>query len=86
MHALQEECAVYKGRCTNLTRDVELHYNQLHKVSSENSGSSEQIKILADRASQVQDDLENMRSQRNEAQDNARLEAKKVELLEKELV
>ena len=33
----------------------------------------------------MQSELENMRTQRNEAQDKARLEEKKVELLEKEL-
>jgi len=32
---LREEISVTKGRCTNLARDVEMHYNEMHKLSSD---------------------------------------------------
>ena len=34
---LREEISVYKGRCTNLARDVEMHYNEMHKLNSDSS-------------------------------------------------
>ena len=30
---LREEIGMYKGRCTNLARDVEMHYNEMHKLN-----------------------------------------------------
>jgi len=47
---LLEELNMYKGRCTNLARDVELHYNHLNKMNSDSTGNSEQVKILAERS------------------------------------
>jgi hypothetical protein len=41
-------------------------------MNSEHSGSSEQVQILAERATSLQDDLESMRQQRTEAQDTVR--------------
>ena len=38
---LLEELNMYKGRCSNLARDVELHYNHLNKMNSDNTGNSE---------------------------------------------
>ena len=31
----REEISVYKGKCTNLARDVELHYNQMHRLNND---------------------------------------------------
>jgi len=31
---LREEISIYKGRCTNLARDVEMHYNEMHKLNN----------------------------------------------------
>lgn len=31
---LREETSIYKGRCTNLARDVEMHYNEMHKLNN----------------------------------------------------
>jgi hypothetical protein len=36
-----EELNMYKGRCSNLARDVELHYNHLNKMNSDSNGASE---------------------------------------------
>ena len=32
---LREEISVYKGRCSNLARDVEMHYNEMHKLNND---------------------------------------------------
>ena len=32
---LREEIGMYKGRCTNLARDVEMHYNEMHKLNND---------------------------------------------------
>ena len=32
---LREENSVYKGRCTNLARDVEMHYNEMHRLNND---------------------------------------------------
>lgn len=32
---LREENNVYKGRCTNLARDVEMHYNEMHRLNND---------------------------------------------------
>ena len=32
---LREELSIQKGRCTNLARDVELHYNEMHKLNND---------------------------------------------------
>ena len=34
---LREEVGMYKGRCTNLARDVEMHYNEMHKLNNDQS-------------------------------------------------
>ena len=31
----REEISIYKGKCTNLARDVELHYNQMHRLNND---------------------------------------------------
>lgn len=36
---LREEIGVYKGRCTNLARDVELHYNEMHKLNNNSTSA-----------------------------------------------
>ena len=52
---------MYKGRCSNLARDVELHYNQLNKTNTDKNASSEQVRILAERAHTLENDYEEMR-------------------------
>ena len=32
---LREENNVYKGICTNLARDVEMHYNEMHRLNND---------------------------------------------------
>jgi len=34
---LREETSVYKGRCANLARDVEMHYNEMHRLNNDQS-------------------------------------------------
>jgi len=40
---------MYKGRTTSLARDVDLHYNQMHKIKGDESTATEQMKIMQER-------------------------------------
>ena len=31
----REEISIYKGKCSNLARDVEMHYNQMHRLNND---------------------------------------------------
>ena len=64
---LREENAMYKGRCTNLARDVEMHYNEMHKLNDNTNHHSQQNKILNERVSSLEHDIEEMRISRNNA-------------------
>lgn len=37
---LIEENSVVKGRCTNLVRDAEMHYNEMHRLNNDQSSAS----------------------------------------------
>ena len=39
---LKEEINIYKGKCTNLARDVEMHYNEMHKLNNDSSHAGKQ--------------------------------------------
>ena len=39
---LKEEINIYKGRCTTLARDVEMHYNEMHKLNNDSSHAGKQ--------------------------------------------
>ena len=64
---LREEVGMYKGRCQNLARDVEMHYNEMHKLNNDTSHHSQQNKILHERVAGLEKDIENMRLARNDA-------------------
>ena len=38
---LREEIGVFKGRCANLARDVEMHYNEMHRLYNDQSTSGQ---------------------------------------------
>ena len=63
---------MYKGRCTNLARDVEMHYNEMHKLNDNTNHHSQQNKILNDRVNNLEHDVEEMRISRNNAQEEVR--------------
>ena len=58
---LREEVNIYKGRCTNLARDVELHYNEMHKLNNDSAHSGQQVHILLERVKNLESDVEVMR-------------------------
>ena len=58
---------MYKGRCTNLARDVEMHYNEMHKLNDNTNHHSQQNKILNERVGSLEHDIEEMRISRNNA-------------------
>ena len=77
---------MYKGRCTNLARDVEMHYNEMHKLNDNTNHHSQQNKILNERVGSLEHDIEEMRISRNNAQEEVRRLAQSNETLEKELI
>ena len=83
---LREEISITKGRCTNLARDVEMHYNEMHKLNNDQSTAGQQVRILQERCQNLEQDVENMRQQRNESQEEARRIGHQNEVLEKELI
>jgi len=58
---LREEISVYKGRCSNLSRDVEMHYNEMHKLNNDTAGAGQQVRILQERTQSLELDVETMR-------------------------
>ena len=83
---LREELSITKGRCVNLARDVEMHYNEMHKLNNDQSTAGQQVRILQDRTQSLEMDVETMRQQRNESQEESRRIAHQNEVLEKELI
>ena len=83
---LREEISVYKGRCSNLARDVEMHYNEMHKLNNDSSSAGQQVRILQDRTQSLELDVETMRRISNEAQEEAHRIANQNQILEKELI
>ena len=83
---LREEIGMYKGRCTNLARDVEMHYNEMHKLNDNTNHHSQQNKILNDRVNSLEHDVEEMRISRNNAQEEVRRLLQQNETIEKELI
>ena len=55
-----------------MARDVEMHYNEMHKLNNDSSTASQQVRILQERTQSLELDVETMRQQRNEAQEEAR--------------
>lgn len=49
---------MYKGRCTNLNRDVELSQQYLTKVNTEASSYNEQFNYLKERVKNLEQDLD----------------------------
>ena len=83
---LREEIGMYKGRCTNLARDVEMHYNEMHKLNDNTNHHAAQNKILNERVGSLEKDVEEMRMARNTAQEEARRLSQANEVIEKELI
>jgi hypothetical protein len=51
-----------------LAREIELHYNEMHKLNSGNNAATEHNKILQERVKALEQDSEYLRQHRNEAQ------------------
>ena len=65
---------MYKGKCQNLTRDVELSQNYLSKVNNDSVNNNEQFNYLKDRVRVLEVDLE----QAIRAKTDANYEAKRL--------
>ncbi len=57
-HKLREETNQYKGKCSNLQRDLELNQNFMAKANSDSNGSSELMNNYKEKVRQLEKDLE----------------------------
>ncbi len=64
---LKDEVSALKGRSQNLAREIELHYNEMHKLNTGSTAASEHNKILQERVKVLEQDCEYLRQGRNEA-------------------
>lgn len=55
---LKEETNMYKGRCANLQRDVQVSQSYLQKVSSDNTSQNDQFNYMKERVKNLEGDLE----------------------------
>jgi len=69
---LQDEVAALKGRGANIKRELDMHYNEMNKLNQNSNSATEHARILQDRLTSLEEDLENMRAHRNECQEEAR--------------
>lgn len=54
---MREEINLYKGRCTNLQRDIELSSTAVNKLASDTGSMGEQLALYKNRIQQLEDDL-----------------------------
>lgn len=54
--ALREETNLYKGRCTNLQRDIELHTSAVNKLSTDQGSMGDQINLYKNRITQMEEE------------------------------
>ena len=47
---------MYKGRCTNLQRDIELHTSAVNQLSTDQGSMGDQINLYKNRIQQMEDD------------------------------
>ena len=58
----------------------------MHRLNNDQSSAGQQVRILQERSAGLEQDVEQMRLQRNEAQEEARKVAHHNEILERELI
>ena len=66
-HRTTEDLNMYKGKCANLSRDMEMTQKYMSKVSEENSASTDQFRIFKDRIRLLETDLENAIREKTDA-------------------
>lgn len=64
---LKEETNTYKGRCSNLQRDVQVSQSYLQKVSDDSNSQSEQFNYMKDRVRNLEGDLERALREKTDA-------------------
>lgn len=80
---MREEINLYKGRCSNLQRDIELHSNAVNQLSSDHGSMGEQMALYKNRISQLEDELTRTKEERtDQLYDIRRLNAEKTNLEE----
>lgn len=52
----REETNLYKGRCTNLQRDIELHTSAVNKLSNDQTGMGDQMNLYKNRIQQMEEE------------------------------
>ena len=82
---MKEELNMYKGKCQNLSRDVELSQNYLSKVNNDSVNNNEQFNYLKDRVRVLEVDLEQAIRAKTDANYEAKRLQNNVEQLEKQI-
>jgi len=54
---MREELNLYKGRCANLSRDVELSSGAMHKLSADQGTMGDQMNLYKNRIAELEDEL-----------------------------
>ena len=66
IYKLREEINLYKGRCSNLQRDIELQGSAMNKLSNDSGGLGEQLNLYKDRISQLEDELSRTKEEKTD--------------------
>ena len=78
---LKDELNLYKGRCQNLLRDIDMHSNAVHKMSTDSGAMGEQMMLYKERISQLEADLSKASTDRTDfAYEVKRLQAERDRL------
>jgi len=63
---MKEEINLYKGRCANLQRDIELSSSAVNKLSNDSGSMGEQLGLYKNRIQQLEDDLARTREEKTD--------------------
>jgi transcription elongation GreA/GreB family factor len=64
---LREETNMYKGKCANLARDMDIAQTYMDKVNSDHISEGDQFRFLKDRVRELEGDLEVAITEKTEA-------------------
>ena len=85
LERVKEECNQYRGKCSNLQRDIQVSQSYLQKMSTDTNSVNEQQSYLKDRVRNLEGDLERALREKTDAVCEVRRLTTAKEQLEKQL-
>jgi chromosome segregation ATPase len=85
LERVKEECNQYRGKCSNLQRDIQVSQSYLQKMSTDTNSVNEQQSYLKDRVRNLEGDLERALREKTDAVCEVRRLSTAKEQLEKQL-